>query len=99
MKAGQIKYLQIHNLFRLLNFIGVVFYPVMGWIRAGSFNNEYVDIEGRLVVSSILAVIFYSSYFKKFRHYYHDFLQIGAWIFIGHLYYVAYLNDMSPYYA
>ncbi|MCB0392244.1 MAG: GHKL domain-containing protein [Bdellovibrionales bacterium] len=99
MKAGQIKYLQIHNLFRLLNFLGIVFYPVMGGIRSFSFPEEQVDIEGRLVVSSILAAIFYSSYFKRFKDYYHDLLQIGAWIFIGHLYYVAYLNNMIPHYS
>ena len=99
VKAGQIKYLQIHNLFRLLNFLGVTFYPVMGWVRHTSYPSENVDIEGRLVVSSLLALIFYSSYFKRFRNYYHDFLQIGAWFFIGHLYYVAYLNNMSPHYA
>ena len=44
-------------------------------------------------------MIFYSSFFEKLKIFYHDLLQVGSWILIGHLYYVAYLNDLSPHYT
>lgn len=99
MKTTQIKHLHILNLFRLLNFLGVVMYPILGWMRFQSHPEEFVDITGRLIVSSILAGIFYSSYFSRFKEYYHDLLQVGSWIFITHLYYLAYQNGMSPHYS
>ncbi|MCB9026443.1 MAG: hypothetical protein H6625_09020 [Bdellovibrionaceae bacterium] len=68
-------------------------------MRLNSHPGELVDINGRLIVSSIMAVVLYSSFFNRFKNYYHDLLQIAAWVFIGHLYYVSYLNDLSPYYT
>lgn len=99
VKSTQIKHLHIFNLFRILNFLAVIVYPILGWMRLSSYPEENVDIEGRLIVCTALAIIFYSSFFSRLKEHYHDLLQIGSWIFISHLYYVAYLNNMSPYYT